>query len=176
MFRRPKVLKRCPKGHVMELSWRRCPRCSGGRVPIAKARDLAEQTVFAAPPSASVEETQVGSASLARQAPSSGPAGPALVATAGPLAGQEFPLRSGQTRIGKSPRPAAETALIAVPGDRYMSKEHATLTLGSAALVLNDPGSTNGTFVNGSRVSRAVLQDGDELRVGESVFRVHLPR
>ncbi len=173
MFRRPKVVKRCPKGHEMQLAWRRCPRCSGGRVPVAKARDLADQTVFAAPVSASVEETRVGGAGPAR-APE--PAtGPALVATAGPLAGQEFPLQSGQTRIGKAPRPAPGLAVIVAAGDRYMSKEHAVLTLGSAALVLSDPGSTNGTFVNGSRVTRAVLQDGDELRLGESVFRVRLP-
>jgi hypothetical protein len=175
MFHRPKVVKRCPQGHVMQLSWRRCPRCSGGRVPLVKARDDAEQTVFSAPAGASVEETRVGGASLARGTPVQAPAVPTLAATAGPLAGQEFPLRTGQTRIGKAPRGGSDVAVIAAPADRYMSKEHAALTLGSAALVLNDPGSTNGTFVNGSRVSRAVLKDGDELRMGETVFKVRLP-
>ena len=174
MFARPKVLKRCPKGHVMDPTWTRCPRCTRSRVRKVKPRDSEDPTIFVDLPSPSTQETHFGGKGSAKH-----PAltmGPALIASAGPLAGQELPLQTGQTRIGKAPKPAQGVAVIAVPGDRYMSKEHATLTLGSAALVLNDPGSTNGTFVNGSRVGRAVLQDGDELRVGESVFRVHLPR
>ncbi len=176
MFRRRKVVKRCPKGHEMEPTWRRCPRCRGGRVPLQRARDLAEATVFEAPGEGPVDATRVGSASQSREPAAPQETGPALVGTAGPVAGREFPLAMGMTRIGKAPKPASDTVLIAVPEDRYMSKEHATLTLGSAALVLSDPGSTNGTFVNGSRVNRALLQDGDELRLGESAFRVRLPR
>src|SRR5690606_39444927 len=39
-------------------------------------------------------------------------------------------------------------------------------------LEVADLGSKNGTFVNGRRVERASLRDGDELRFGEAVVRV----
>jgi pSer/pThr/pTyr-binding forkhead associated (FHA) protein len=55
-----------------------------------------------------------------------------------------------------------------------MSKEHAMLTVGTAQVVLSDPGSTNGTFVNGERVTRVILKSGDEIRFGESFFRLTL--
>jgi hypothetical protein len=166
----------------MESTWRRCPRCTGGRVPVARGRSQVEATVFEALPGDSVGATVVRG--VPRQALAPEPsAGPALVATAGPLTGQDLPLAFGKVRIGKDPRPAPSGArpedtwaVISIPGDRYMSKEHAVLTVGSAALVLADAGSTNGTFVNGVQVPRAVLQDGDEVRMGESVFKVRLPQ
>ena len=145
-------------------------------MPVARPRDLTQETVFEAPREAGVEETRVGTTSRSGDAPApQAPAGPALTATAGPLAGQVLPLEPGVTKIGKAPRAAGGLRILAVAGDRYMSKDHAILTLGSAALVLSDSGSTNGTFVNGARVTRTVLQDGDELRMGESTFRVRLP-
>jgi pSer/pThr/pTyr-binding forkhead associated (FHA) protein len=39
-------------------------------------------------------------------------------------------------------------------------------------LVVVDLGSTNGTFVNGHRVERSKLKDGDRLRVGRVEFAV----
>jgi ABC transport system ATP-binding/permease protein len=39
-------------------------------------------------------------------------------------------------------------------------------------LVVEDLGSTNGTLVNGKRVERAVLRDGDILSVGRLDFQV----
>jgi len=40
------------------------------------------------------------------------------------------------------------------------------LALGDGALEVRDLESTNGTYVNGQRVDRAVLKEGDKLRVG----------
>jgi len=40
-------------------------------------------------------------------------------------------------------------------------------------LVVWDLGSKGGTFVNGSRVTRATLKDSDTLGLGETEFRVH---
>ena len=74
--------------------------------------------------------------------------------------------------MGKAPAPSADLKSIAIPGDRFMSKEHAMLTVGTAQVVLSDPGSTNGTFVNGEKVSRVILKEGDEIRFGESFFRL----
>ncbi len=39
-----------------------------------------------------------------------------------------------------------------------------------------DLNSTEGTYLNGDRVTEAALKDGDKLRFGGSVFRLHLPQ
>ena len=47
-----------------------------------------------------------------------------------------------------------------------VSRLHCRLTAGAAELEVVDLESTNGTFVNGERVSRALLKRGDRLCVG----------
>lgn len=47
-----------------------------------------------------------------------------------------------------------------------VSRLHCRLTAGAAELEVVDLDSTNGTFVNGRRVSRATLLTGDRLSVG----------
>jgi pSer/pThr/pTyr-binding forkhead associated (FHA) protein len=47
-----------------------------------------------------------------------------------------------------------------------VSRLHCQLTAGAAVLEVVDMESTNGTFVNGERVTRASLKEGDRLGVG----------
>lgn len=47
--------------------------------------------------------------------------------------------------------------------DRAVSGEHAAITIGAGNAVLEDLGSTNGTFVNGQRITRHQLADLDRL-------------
>jgi pSer/pThr/pTyr-binding forkhead associated (FHA) protein len=47
-----------------------------------------------------------------------------------------------------------------------VSRLHCQLTAGAAELEVLDLSSTNGTFVNGQRVDRARLRDGDRLGIG----------
>lgn len=55
-----------------------------------------------------------------------------------------------------------------------VSRVHCRLTLSDAnELLLEDLGSTNGTFLNGQKVGRAVLSDGDKLTVGRVEFVVN---
>jgi len=55
--------------------------------------------------------------------------------------------------------------------DSHVSRRHAILALrGDGARVLDDR-SSNGTFLNGRRVTVAYLADGDVLRFGRAVFR-----
>jgi len=176
---RKKIIKRCPKGHPMDLSWRRCPRCTGRVDARAPTRELTDLTIVAdeAPPA--VDATRVlDSSELSAELHPIG----RLVALAGPLTGQELRLLPGRNQIGKGPRESPESPdspncqRIAVPADRYMSREHASLEFQHGQLLLVDADSTNGTFVNGERIQRAVLRDGDEVRMGESVFRFVLRR
>lgn len=94
-----------------------------------------------------------------------------LEATEGPLKGRLFMLTAGVYRIGKLPRDLPDSKSIVVHGDKWMSKDHAVLLLEGEKIVLTDPGSTNGSFVNGERVTHVELRSGDEVRLGETVFK-----
>jgi pSer/pThr/pTyr-binding forkhead associated (FHA) protein len=58
--------------------------------------------------------------------------------------------------------------------DRQVSARHCTLAIeaGDGPVKITDLGSTNGTYVDGERVTEATLQDGQVLRLGESAWRV----
>jgi transcriptional regulator with GAF, ATPase, and Fis domain len=59
--------------------------------------------------------------------------------------------------------------------DTKVSRRHATLArAGDGRFVLEDHGSTNGTFVDGARVRRAALELGAVVRIGESLFELGL--
>ncbi len=56
-----------------------------------------------------------------------------------------------------------------VTADPRASRLHAAVEQGGAGgqFILVDPGSTNGTFVNGRRIDRAELHDGDLIQIGD---------
>ena len=62
--------------------------------------------------------------------------------------------------IGRAPRAdfIVDAALV--------SRLHCRLTAGATEIEVVDLDSTNGTFVNGERVERALLKSGDRLGVG----------
>ena len=69
--------------------------------------------------------------------------------------------------MGRAPRAdfVVDAALV--------SRVHCRFTLNQGnELELEDLGSTNGTFVNGNKVARAKLNDGDKLTVGRVLFTV----
>lgn len=49
---------------------------------------------------------------------------------------------------------------------QMVSRLHCQLTAGATELEVVDLDSTNGTYVNGQRVTRASLTDGDKLGIG----------
>jgi hypothetical protein len=97
--------------------------------------------------------------------PFSAQAGPRLVSVAGPLSGQSFPL-NGSVSLGREA--GNDVPLI---GDQMASRRHAQVIGSSGAYVLRDEGSSNGTFLNGARITEATLHSGDELTIGQSRFR-----
>ena len=50
--------------------------------------------------------------------------------------------------------------------DVTVSRDHCRLTVDEQGILLEDLGSTNGTYVNGDRVDRAALKPGDEVIIG----------
>ncbi len=55
--------------------------------------------------------------------------------------------------------------------DRSVSREHCRIERTAGGYTVVDRGSTNGTFVNGHRVTRTTLHNGDSLKVGGVVMR-----
>jgi len=92
-------------------------------------------------------------------------AGPALLVMSGPRTGERIPLQNGFT-IGKAP-----TSNLVLE-DGYTSTQHAQVGVdhfGNCRLY--DRNSTNGTFVNGVRVTEAVLNHGMSVRIGSTELR-----
>ncbi len=88
-----------------------------------------------------------------------------LVGLSGRHAGKLFRLRSGENIIGR-----ASSALVRLD-EKAASYQHAKLLLNSRGCFVVDLESTNGTFVNDSRVEEAVeLRAGDVVRCGTSNF------
>src|SRR5579862_7356433 len=70
--------------------------------------------------------------------------------------------------IGRAPECAV------VLSDTNVSRRHAQVALHDGSVVVTDLGSTNGTFLNGRRVTRATVRPGDELLIGTSKLRVEV--
>ncbi len=72
---------------------------------------------------------------------------------------------SRRTRIGR----AAGCELHIDSGS--VSRNHAMVLVGPREAIIEDLNSTNGVLVNGRKISRQVLADGDAVTIGESQFR-----
>jgi len=70
-----------------------------------------------------------------------------------------------RTRIGRGP----DNELVL--DTKHISRYHAVLLAGPVHTAIEDLNSTNGVFVNGKRVARQVLKDGDRVTVGRTQFR-----
>ena len=87
-----------------------------------------------------------------------------------PWAGRKTWLRSGQLlEVGRS-----EQADVAVPHDGYMSGFHFAVQCDASACRLRDLGSSGGTFLNDQQVTEALLEHGDRITAGKTVFQVEI--
>jgi len=64
-----------------------------------------------------------------------------------------------------------DAGMQVVLGDTKVSRHHATISRDGDGWIVADAESRHGTFVNGERVSRQPLRDGDQLQIGSTMLR-----
>ena len=87
-----------------------------------------------------------------------------LVLVDGPARGKKFTLNKNSLTVGKR-----EGNDVVVP-DKTVSRNHIEIEYTADSFILKDLDSTNGTFLNGSRVKHAYLSPGDLIRVGNTTM------
>ncbi|HEY3810769.1 MAG TPA: FHA domain-containing protein [Acidimicrobiales bacterium] len=81
--------------------------------------------------------------------------------------GQEFALGEELT-VGR-----AVGCGVALPDDTFVSQLHARVFRRDGDLFVEDLGSTNGTYLNGKKVTAAIaLHQGDQLQIGKTTLEV----
>jgi len=91
----------------------------------------------------------------------------ALRFISGKYQGGEFPLRPHrEIVIGRS----SELDMVLV--EDMVSRKHAKITTDDKTVSIQDLGSTNGTFVNGEKIRKVELKDGDRILIGTSIVKL----
>ena len=91
----------------------------------------------------------------------------ALRFISGKYQGGEFPLRSDrEIVIGRS----SELDMVLV--EDMVSRKHAKISTQGGKILIQDLGSTNGTFVNGEKVKKVHLKEGDRILIGTSIIKL----
>ena len=92
-----------------------------------------------------------------------------LTLLSGPAKGTAHTLKKARVIVGRS---GSDIPLE----DPEISRQHCLLEVRETFINLKDMDSTNGTFYEEERVRAAMLFDGSEFRIGESLVRVNFPK
>jgi pSer/pThr/pTyr-binding forkhead associated (FHA) protein len=88
-----------------------------------------------------------------------------LLAIQGPLAGQQYILKSLPALIGRGP-----DASVALDADLNVSRRHAEIYEWNGMLRIRDLGSMHGTQINGVMAGDQALTSGDRITMGGTVL------
>ena len=91
----------------------------------------------------------------------------ALRFISGKYQGGEYPLGTQpEIIVGRS----SDLDMVLV--EDMVSRRHARIACSDQSIMIEDLGSTNGTFVNGEKIARASLKEGDRVLIGTSILKV----
>src|SRR5262249_14042566 len=91
----------------------------------------------------------------------------ALRFISGKYQGGEFPLRMDrEIIIGRS----SDLDMVLV--EDMVSRKHAKISTQAGQITIQDLGSTNGTFVNGEKIKKVRLKEGDRILIGTSIIKL----
>ena len=91
---------------------------------------------------------------------------PALLGLQGLAAGSTFALTDGDVTVGRD----GDNEIVLA--ENTVSRRHARLLRDShGQFTLSDLDSANGVYINGTRIQRAILSAGDEIKIGDNYFR-----
>jgi hypothetical protein len=93
-----------------------------------------------------------------------------LQGIAGPGAGIEVSFEEGQAiTFGRT-----DLCQVSIPTDRFMSGRHFEISVIQGRVLLRDLGSSNGTYLNATKIHEQFLHDSDNITAGQTTFRVRL--
>jgi hypothetical protein len=159
------MAKFCANGHQMEDSWELCPYCQKTGFQKVGSASASKTRLESEPPKDPL--VSVGSARRTvlladkRKPPVVG----WLVAITGEQRGEDFRLREGKNLLGSG----IEAQVVI--RDPAVSSQHASLRYEDSKFYLTDLDSSNGTFVNDTKIARHELKDNDVVRLGEVTLK-----
>jgi hypothetical protein len=180
----------CPNcGNHIEPSWGECPYCAQqrlyaqaapnpmprmphGQVPMPGSPQPERQQHAALggervglPQKLSNRISQALRLSQSQKAPApSTPARATLLVRSGETTGLAHPIAKPEVSIGRN----RDSDIVL--GDAMVSGRHATIIERDGRFMIVDAPSRNGTYLNGVKISNEKLQDGDELRLGDTIL------
>ncbi len=92
-----------------------------------------------------------------------------MVADGSFLTGQEFTIQKSPSIVGRGSQ-----CDIVLPGT-HLSRQHAEIKIQGSLLHIRDLSSSNGTFVNGERITQGIAKPGDQIKFDSYSFRVTGP-
>jgi len=189
-------VKRCPNGHIMDLTWKFCPICqqnremepskkavhrrrtvvTSGKEEIPQQAGPRRKTKVEGSMSGSVPQTpRKQRRKTVVYASQKGAESSAttlsrlvgfLVTYSHEPSGAYFVLREGRHIIG-----AGDRTDITIRKDRNISSEHAVLLYRRGLFLMRDNLSTNGTYLNGREITGDVqLKNYDKIKMGDTEF------
>jgi len=156
-------MKKCEKGHFYAENMAKCPYCYTDENPSVSSN--LSNTVIINPKMDILQESN--SPKIVSQPVSN--TGRKLVGwlvsfSYNPL-GQDYKLYEGRNIIG------TDKSCDIVVQDNLVSSKHLTILYRAGKFKFRDELSTNGTFVNEVMQEEGDLQDGDQIRIGKTIFK-----
>lgn len=154
--------KMCPSGHVIPAESVNCPVCYPSLVKGTTASDAPSSLTRLDFDSEATRAEDLAKTLLEENRPFCG----WLAITEGTLSGEAFHLYEGRNTVGSSP-----LCEIQIPGEGIQT-QHLCIRFSAGKWTLTDFDTDEGTCLNGERVSRTELKDGDTIRIGNAHLRI----